>query len=123
MANGETVPQENPAADDALLLAAFPDARPTEAALWGALRDSTPRESRVISVVANVDNPSIRAPFLRWFLLEAIAAKKLPIIRVELQGASIEGELDLAGTKLDYLLRFRECNFRGAIDLADARIF
>jgi hypothetical protein len=108
--------------DDALR-AAFPDARPTELALWAALRDSAPITSRVISVEADLPNPSVRASFFRWFLLEAIPAKKLPIIRVELRGASIEGQLDLAGSKLDYLLRFKACQFLDTIDLDDARIF
>jgi len=122
MTNGVTRVRQSPA-PDALLRAAFRDARPTERALWDALRNSTPRESHVISVDAIVTDPSVRGAFLRWFLLEAIPAKKLPIIRVDLQGVSIEGCLDLAGAKLEYLLQFRTCNFRDTIDLSASRIF
>lgn len=121
--NQEAADEADVPADDALLQNAFPDARPTERALWEALNGSTPGESRAVAVVASFEDDTVRGPFLRWFLLEAMPAKKLPIIRVELQGATIRGRLDLAGTKLDYLLRFRECDFQDAVDLDDARIF
>ena len=77
---------------------------------------------RILFVPANDAETSLSAPFLRWFVLEAIPAAKLPLMHFELRDAEIAERLDLAGTKSDILLRFVNCCFAETIDLTDAEL-
>src|SRR5208282_5589666 len=65
---------------------------------------------------------SLRGPFLRWFLVEAIPALNLPLIHFELRDAVIADVLDLSGTKSKILPRFANCDFKDTIDLSDAEM-
>jgi hypothetical protein len=108
--------------DDSQLQSAFAASRPMETALNDALNSTLAEKSRQISVTAGSIDPNVRGAFVRWLVLEAIPSRKLPITRVELRGAVIDTELDLAGTKLDLLLRFVDCHFKDSISLDGARI-
>src|SRR5262249_1862061 len=53
---------------------------------------------------------------------EAVPSTKFPITRVEIDSASIVGELDLEGLNIGFLLQFKNCDFKDKINLSDATI-
>lgn len=64
---------------------------------------------------------SISATFLRWFLLEAIAAAEPPLFRFELRKGTVEGLLNLSGASLVITPCFSDCDFPGGIDLTETQ--
>jgi hypothetical protein len=94
-----------------------------EAALYAQLRTAQTSQSRSIVVTADLPSDrSVRSAFLRWFLLEALPATKLPLTQVELRDVTITGVLDLSGTTLRVTPRFVNCTFDAEINLNDAKI-
>jgi hypothetical protein len=96
---------------------------PVEAELYAQLRTAQTSPSRSIVVTADLPSDrSVRSAFLRWFLLEALPATKLPLTQVELRDVTITGVLDLGGTTLRVTPRFVNCTFDAEIKLNDAKI-
>ena len=99
------------------------DLWPFEETMRMALATARSKDNRELLVVpADGAVASLRGPFLRWLLVEAIPALSLPLIHFELSDAVITHELDLSGTKLTVLPRFANCRFNGPINLEDAEI-
>ncbi|MGO8867403.1 MAG: hypothetical protein ACLQME_12970 [Alphaproteobacteria bacterium] len=110
-------------AEDEPATTPFEPLSPLEKKMCAALRAASADKRRSILVVPTHDSEkSLNACFLRWYLLEAIPALKLPIVYFELHHAVIADVLDLSGTKSEILPRFANCRFEGTIDLSDAEI-
>jgi hypothetical protein len=72
--------------------------QPLETRLLDALRGASRHQQEDIAIIAAPGaHRRLRAPFLRWLLLEAIPCTRLPIPRLQLGGATIDGCLDLRG--------------------------
>jgi hypothetical protein len=63
----------------------------------------------------------ISATFLRWFLLEAIAAAETPVFRFELHNCTVKGLLNLSRAFLAVTLCFRRCHFPDGVDLTETQ--
>ncbi|MGD0191812.1 MAG: hypothetical protein ABSD74_13820 [Rhizomicrobium sp.] len=89
-------------------------------AAQNTIRSALLRRLRLEDIPAG--QTAIRSAFLRRFLLELIPNSKLPIARVEIHGAELEGELDLGGTNSGLLLIFVDCVFAKGINISDAQL-
>jgi hypothetical protein len=100
------------------------DALPLEQRLYDQLAGLAATTERTIRLSApDVEDRTLRAVFLRWFLLEAIPpAEELSITHLVIERAAIRGALDLEGTSFDLLLRFNACRFGATIKLSDATL-
>lgn len=107
-------------------VAAVAAVHPLETAMLAALDSAAadPQRDLVVTATDGTD-PTVRALFLRAFLLERIPQSNLPIGRFVLNGASkfeVNERLDLSGIELKFLVRFTNCRFLGGIDLSDSKI-
>ena len=100
-----------------------PDPRhPTEHALVAALASVARATQPQLTLVADPADPTLRASFLRWFLLTTLTPRATPLARFTLRDARVVGPLLLAGTRLRRTCAFLGCEFDSAIDLTDARV-
>jgi hypothetical protein len=95
-----------------------------EEAVVNALRAaaSSPQRAVTAEPPAGAIDPSIRASFVRWILLEAIPASGLALAVFQLREMRMEGILDLKGTKTSLSPSFLNCHIPDGIDLTDAEI-
>src|SRR5262249_2707487 len=101
---------------------AFGNSFALEVQLYDALHESAKSERRIRISATEVKERTVRGGFLRWFFSEAVPSTKFPITRVEIDSASIVGELDLEGLNIGFLLQFKNCDFKDKINLSDATI-
>jgi hypothetical protein len=99
----------------------FEPTSPLETSAYKQLSDASDKPDRRVRISAQADR-TIRGDFLRWLLVEAVPSAALPIARVDIEGASIVGPLDLDGLNVPYLLRFVACDFGAEVRLSDATI-
>ena len=103
--------------------AVFKEMTSLERSLYDKLKTSSRETDWQIRVTGDQNgDATIRGAFLRWFLLKAIPSARLPILQVEIEGATFEGIINLEATTLDLLLRFTACEFKQQIDLSDAAL-
>ncbi len=100
----------------------FSNPTPLESLLIQRLEAVDAANQRELAVTAPFGQNQVRGSFLRWLLLEAIPAQKLPIARFILIGGEVKGELSLNAAKLAVLPRFESCTFDELIDMNDADI-
>jgi hypothetical protein len=95
--------------------------RPLETQLIQAIDAIREEPARGVDVTAAGDL-IISAAFLRWFLVERVPQAGVPVSRVTLRGAEVQGLLDLSGVELVTTPCFLACTLNDGIDLTDARI-
>jgi hypothetical protein len=97
--------------------------QPLETRLLDALHGAIRHQQEDITIIAAPGaHRRIRATFLRWLLLEAIPRTRLPIARLQLEGATIDGRLDLRSCTLLIRPSFHNCSFNLPIDLTEATV-
>jgi len=96
---------------------------PLETELLNALYGAARQQHDDVEIAATPgEDVAIRATFIRWFLLGAIPASQIPIARVRITGATIDGVLVLRGARLIVRLCFQLCRFTAPIDLTEATV-
>ena len=96
---------------------------PLEARLFFALKTLRFKTERAIFISSDASmDGTIRSTFLRWYILEAIPSSGLPVTELQIKGALFDEAINLEAARIEILLQFIECTFKGTIELSDAVI-
>jgi hypothetical protein len=101
---------------------AFDQVLPLELQLYELLVASVSESNNQIQLAPTGIDPTIRAPFLRWFLTDAVPSAQLSITRIQIDRATIIGVLDLEAVNIHLLLRFINCTFNDKVILSDSSV-
>jgi len=71
---------------------------------------------------SNSEANTIRAELIRHLCLDPKTYENCPSKEISINGAFIEGDLNLINVEIKLLLTFRNCNFEGQINLAGAKL-
>jgi hypothetical protein len=65
---------------------------------------------------------SVKAGWIMWLCQDPDAVKMVQAKGIQVYWAKIDGEMDLSWLKMEFPLRFNDCNFTGSINLSGASL-